>query len=200
MPAKRRVAALFLVVAALFVGGCTGGTTDDPSATASPSSDIASHCAEAQKKLARLPGAEDMLKTLERMKNTDDVYAVIWMDVHRLKRHGCPGHPAADPGFLLIDKHLLDRALEEAEPGVLSKTIYRPVASELAALVRLPGSRDDALETFYTLLETVDWKVGQTGVNGYGPVSDTQVSGHLFVGSDSLAEYPERHRPGDSDR
>ncbi|TDC46766.1 hypothetical protein E1281_27340 [Actinomadura sp. KC345] len=187
MPTKRRgIAALLLAVSALLASGCTLGTTDDQPTT------HAEGCSQAERALANLPGTEALTRALESKKNSEDVYAVIWVDVHRLQAHTCTGSPEADPRFMAIHKTMLISAIDEVEPAVMSTTVYRPVASELAALVRLPGSEDTAVERFHRLMETVDGDLTKTGVGGDGPLTDTSVSGYLFVGDQGYGHWPDR--------
>ncbi|MGI5206493.1 hypothetical protein ACQEU6_33590 [Spirillospora sp. CA-108201] len=187
MPTTRRGAiALLLALLALLASGCSSGKTDGRSPT------YAEVCAQDAKMLANLPGADALTQALESRRESEDVYAVIWVDVHRLQASGCPDSPEADPQFMAIDKYMLTTAIDKVEPAVLNKTIYRPVASEFAAVVRLSSSKETALESFYRLMETVDGDLTKTGIGGNGPLSDTSVSGYLFVGARGYGHWPDR--------
>lgn len=187
MSTKRRGAiALLLALLALLASDCSLGNTDDRQPT------YAEVCAQQAKMLANLPGTDALTRALETRRESEDVYAVVWVDVHRLQAHGCPGSPDADPQFMAIDKYRLTTAIDEVGPAVLSKSIYRPVASGFAALVRLSGSKETALESFNRLMETVDGDLTKTGIGGNGPLSDTSVSGYLFVGAHGYGHWPDR--------
>ncbi|MEV3924409.1 hypothetical protein [Actinomadura coerulea] len=187
MSTKRRGAiALLLALLALLASGCGLGRTDGRPPT------YAEVCAQDAKMLANLPGPDALTRALESQRESEDVYAVIWVDVHSLQAPGCPGSLEADPQFMAIEKTKLTFAIDKVEPAVLSKTIYRPVASEIAAMVRLSGSKEVALERFHRLMETVDGDLTKTGIGGNGPLSDTSVSGYLFVGARGYGHWPDR--------
>ncbi|WP_433477702.1 hypothetical protein ACQPZP_11975 [Spirillospora sp. CA-142024] len=187
MPTKRRGAiALLLALLALLASGCGLGRTESRPPT------YAEVCAQDAKMLANLPGTEALTRALESLKDSEDVYAVIWVDVHRLQAPGCPGSPEADPQFMAIEKYMLTTAIDKVEPAVLSSTIYRPVASGFAAVVRLSSSKDMAPESFQRLMETVDGDLTKTGIGGNGPLTDTSVSGYLFVGARDYGHWPDR--------
>ncbi|WP_433464215.1 hypothetical protein [Spirillospora sp. CA-128828] len=183
---RRGTIALFLALLALLASGCGLGKTDGRQPT------YAEVCAQKAKMLANLPGTDALTQALEARRKSEDVYAVIWVDVHRLQASSCPGSPEADPQFMAIEKYMLTTAIDKVEPAVLSKTIYRPVASEFAAVVHLSGSKDTALESFQRLMETVDGDLTKTGIGGNGPRSDTSVSGYLFVGAQGNSHWPDR--------
>jgi len=146
-------------------------------------------CAKEEKELADLPGTEALTRALESRRTSEDVYAVIWVDVHLLQEPGCPGSTEADPQSLAIDKYMLVDAIDKGGPAVLSKTIYRPVASELAALVHISGTKDTAWARFDRLMKEVDGDLAKTGIGGNGPLSDTSVSGYLFVGGHGYGHW-----------
>lgn len=186
MPTKRRGAiALLLALLALLASGCSLGTTDGQPT-------YAEVCAQEARMLAKLPGTDALTRALESRRESEDVYAVIWVDVHSLQAPGCPDSPEADPQFMAIEKYMLTTAIDKVEPAVLSKTIYRPVASEFAVVVRLSSSKKTALESFHRLMETVDGDLTKTGIGGNGPLSDTSVSGYLFVGAKGYGHWPDR--------
>ncbi|WP_141579341.1 hypothetical protein [Actinomadura sp. WMMA1423] len=186
---RRRAIALLLpllVLLALLAIGHGFGQTDGRQPT------YADACADAAKMLAKLPGTDALMQDLESQKKSEDVYAVIWVDVHRLQAPSCPGYLEADPQSMAIEKTMLTIALGKVGPAVLSTKIYRPVASELAAVVHLSGSKETALESFQRLMETVDGDLTKTGDSGRGLLDDTSVSGYLFVGAEGNGHWPDR--------
>ncbi|WP_089310112.1 hypothetical protein [Actinomadura mexicana] len=168
---------IILALTAPLASLCSRGNADNGPLT------YAEVCAEEEKKLADLPGAEALTRALEARRTSEDVYAVIWVDVHRLQAPGCPGSTEADPQSMAIEKFMLVDAIDKGGPAVLSKTIYRPVASELAALVHFSGTKDTAWASFDRLMKKVDGDLSKTGIGGNGPLDDTSVSGYLFVGA-----------------
>lgn len=186
MPAKRyRAIALLLALLALLASGCNLGKTEGrPSLHAKL-------CAQDAKTLASMPGAPDLYEALRIWGKSEDVYAVIWVDVHRLQAPDCSGSPEADPQLMMIDKSMLAFAIDKAK-AVLSKAIYRPVASEFVALVRFSGPKDTAVESFQQLMKTVDGDLAKTGIGGNGPLSYTSVSGKLFVGEQPCGSWYNR--------